>query len=278
LVGAGADEVLDLVARTFLDNGDRVVTLAPTYSMYRIGAESMGATVTVVPYGPAPDFSLPLDALLRAAEGAKGLYVCAPNNPTGTLSSADEMCALVARAPCMVVVDEAYHEFCGQTVAGLVERAPHLVVVRTLSKAFALAGARVGYGIAAPETIGLLNRVRPPNSVSSMGGLLAEEALRRAGEMRERVRNLLDAKERLAGALGELGLECLPSRTNFFLVAWRDEPAAAAAHEALLRQGLVTRRFAGSPYLSRYLRVTVRSEPENARLVAALAALCTTRR
>jgi histidinol-phosphate aminotransferase len=177
----------------------------------------------------------------------------------------------------MVVVDEAYHEFCGQTVAGLVERAPHLVVVRTLSKAFALAGARVGYAIAAPETIGLLNRVRPPNSVSSMGGLLAEEALRRPGEMHERVRFLRDAKERLAGALGELGLECLPSRTNFFLVAWRDEPAAAAAHEALLRQGLVTRRFAGSPYLSRYLRVTVRAEPENAHLVAALAALRTTR-
>src|SRR5262249_55218864 len=102
IVGAGADEILDIVARTFLDNGDRVVTLAPTYSMYRISAESMGATVVRVPYEDEPEFRLPVDNLLRAARDAKLLYVCAPNNPTGMLPAAEEMRRLIVQAPCMV--------------------------------------------------------------------------------------------------------------------------------------------------------------------------------
>jgi histidinol-phosphate aminotransferase len=273
IVGAGADEILDLVARTFLNNGDRVVIPVPTYSMYRIGAESMGATVITVPYGPAPGFGLPVDELLQAARGAKLLYVCAPNNPTGTLPAPDDLHALVSRAPCMVVVDEAYYEFCGQTVVGLVEQAPHVIVVRTLSKAFSLAGGRLGYAIAAPRAIDLLNRVRPPNSVSYITALLAEEALRRTGEMRERVRVLLAEKARLEDALRAAGVECLPSRTNFFLTAWPDAASAEAVHEALLAEGLVLRRFAANPRLARYLRITVRAAGQNTRLIAALTAL-----
>ncbi len=272
IVGAGADEVLDIIARTFLDNGDRVVTLAPTYSMYRIGGESMGATVVRVPYGPAPEFALPVDELVRAAQGAKLLYVCAPNNPTGMMPQAAEMADLIARAPCMVVVDEAYFEFCGQTVAGLVARAPHLIVVRTLSKAFSLAGGRLGYGIAAPETIALLNRVRPPNSVAYITALLAEEALRRTDDMRARVALLLAEVARLSTALRDLGLQPLDSRTNFLLIPWRDQTVAAHVHQALLAQGLVVRRFEGNPLMARYLRVSVRTASDNDLLVAALAA------
>ncbi len=271
IIGAGADEVLDIVAKTFLDNGDHVVTLTPTYSMYRIGAEIMGATVRRVAYEAAPEFTLPLEELLAAAAGARLLYLCAPNNPTGALPSPETLTEVIRRVPCAVVVDEAYFEFCGHTVAGLIARYPHLIVVRTLSKAFSLAGARLGYGLADPETIGLLSRVRPPNSVAYTTVLLAEEGLRRAAEMRQRVSTLLDEKERLTAALRGLGLAPLPSQANFFLLPWPDERRAAEVHEALRRQGLVLRRFEGSPSLGNYLRVTVRSTEQNDRLIAALA-------
>ena len=243
IVGAGADEVLDIIARTFLDNGDRVVTLFPTYAMYRIGAESMGATVARVPYGPAPTFALPVEAVLNAAKGAKIVYLCAPNNPTGVVPPLAELEALIAHAPCIVVVDEAYYEFCGQSVVAMVEHAAgRLIVVRTLSKAFSLAGGRLGYAVADPEIIELLNRVRPPNSVAYITTLLAEEALGRANEMRQRVATLLAERSRISEALGSLGLPPLPSSTNFLLIPLPDRQAAARAHEALRGQGLILRR------------------------------------
>ena len=268
VIGAGADEVLDVVAKTFLDAGDTVVIPTPTYALYRIVSQTMDAPVRALP--PRPDLRFDLDALAAAAQGAKAVFLCNPNNPTGRVLPAEAVAALVRRVRCLVVVDEAYAEFSGESVLPLVSEEPRLIVVRTLSKAFSLAGARIGYAACAPQTAELLNRMRPPNSVSYVSALLAEAAVRDLPAMRRAVAALIAERERLAAALAELGLEVTPSVTNFVLARWPSPESAARTHAACLSQGLVLRSYPDHPLLAGYLRMTARTPGENARLIATL--------
>lgn len=268
IVGAGADEILDITTKTFLDNGDRVVVSVPTYSMYPIVSEQMGATVRRVPL--KADFAPDVDAILAAARGAKIIWHCNPNSPTGNATDPADIERLIADAPCMVVVDEAYAEYSGWSAVPLIAQYPNLVVVRTMSKAFGMAGMRLACGIAAPDVIGMMNRVRPPNSVSRVTARVGASALRDPKSMRANVRAVVTQREPFADALWELGAHVYPSVTNFLLTRWQSPAEAQAVYDWLEARGMVVRNFSEHPLLPGHLRITVRTPEENARLLAAL--------
>lgn len=265
VVGAGADELLDMLAKVYLDPGDTAVTTAPTYSMYGVVTAVMGARLVAVE--DRSDFGLDLRALIAAARTAKLVWLCHPNNPTGAPRPLDAIAELAAAVPCPVVVDEAYFEFDGTTAASLIARSDNIIVLRTLSKAFGLAGARVGYALAAPDVARWLNRVRPPNSVGSLSVALAAVALQDLPRLRQNVATILGNREALAADLRRLGLRLFPSATNFLLA---EVPQARAVAQALLRQGIVVRDVSARPLLAGCLRFTVRTPEQNQRLVAAL--------
>lgn len=268
IIGAGADEILDITTKTFLDNGDRVIVSVPTYSMYPIVSEQMGATVQRVPL--RPDFAPDIDGILAAAQGAKIIWHCNPNSPTGNVTDPAEMERLIANAPCIVVVDEAYAEYVGWSAVPLIATYPNVIVVRTMSKAFGMAGLRLGCGLAAPDVIGMMNRVRPPNSVSRVTARVGAAALRDPDAMRANVATIVTLREPFADALWEIGAHVYPSMTNFLLTRWESPAVAQSVYDWLEARGMVVRNFSAHPLLPGHLRITVRTADENARLIAAL--------
>jgi histidinol-phosphate aminotransferase len=281
LVGAGADEVLDLVAKAFLPPGADAVIPTPTYAMYHVLTEQRPARPVHVPRRSASeDYALDLPAVLAAARGAAILWLCSPNNPTG-LPERDGIIADLLRdlragaerdgrvAP-IVVLDEAYAEFAGASLVGLRDAYARLIVVRTASKAYALAGLRVGFAIARHETILQMEPYRPPGSVSVPSVAVVAAALRDAVALQENVLRVVAERERLASALATLGAPPGPSVTNFLLVPFGDRARAVAAANGLLRRGLVPRTFGPHHALAACLRFTVRAPAQDDRLLAAL--------
>ncbi len=268
IIGAGADEILDIVTKTFLDNGDRVIVSAPTYSMYPIVSEQMGAIVQRVPL--KADFAPDIDGILAAAPGAKIIWHCNPNSPTGNATDPVDMERLIADAPCMVVVDEAYAEYIGWSAVPIIANYPNLIVVRTMSKAFGMAGMRLACGVAAPDVIGMMNRVRPPNSVSRVTARVGASALRDIPAMQANVAAVIAQREPFADALWECGAHVYPSVTNFVLTRWESPAVAQSVYDWLEAHGMVVRNFSQHPLLPGHLRITIRTAEENARLLAAL--------
>jgi histidinol-phosphate aminotransferase len=267
VVGAGADEVLDIVAKAFIDNGDPTVASAPTYAMYSIVTAQLGGTVRPVPL--REDCGPDVDGLLAAAGDAKILWVCNPNSPTTNSADPADVERLVRDAPCMVVIDEAYAEFAGWSATPLVAANPNLIVVKTMSKAFSMAGMRLGWAVAQPAVIELLNRVRPPNSVSYVTARLGAAALRDLDTMRANVRTVLAQRQSLADGLREAGAHVYRSDTNFLLTGWGAPEESQSLHDWLEARGIVVRNLSGHPLLPGHLRLTVRTAIQNARLLAA---------
>ena len=277
LVGAGADEVLDIIAKTFLPSGGRAIVPIPTYSMYGVLSTQRGATLDAVLRRPADEgFGLDLGRMLPRLPGANVVWLCAPNNPTGAAEPIavieqvlDTAAALGSQAP-MVVVDEAYAEFSPETSISLIDRYPGLIVVRTVSKAFALAGMRVGYAVAQRPTIERLERLRPPGSISTVSATVAAAALRAPEQARQNAADLGRERDWLARRLADTRLPAYPSITNFLLVPVGSVAAAEDLTEGLLRAGIVTRTFGPANPLRGHLRFTVRTRMENERLLGVL--------
>ncbi|HEY9287297.1 MAG TPA: histidinol-phosphate transaminase [Candidatus Dormibacteraeota bacterium] len=261
-VGAGADEVLDMVGRSFIAEAARAVISRPTYPMFTVLTELAGGALDAV---PAIDLHLDRSAFVEHAREAKLTWLANPNNPTGELVPLDFIEHVAASSSGVVVVDEAYYELSGVTAVGLIDRFPNLVVVRTLSKGFSLAGARVGYALAGPSIGSVLRRVRPPGSVSVTSAALGVLALQDVDGMRQRVALIKSERERLRSQLTSVGFEVRESAANFLLLR-----TGRQAAPALLREGLVVRTFASNSPLADYIRVTVRRPEQNARLVSAL--------
>ena len=280
LVGAGADEILDLCAKAFLTQRSRAVVPAPTYAMYRVVTEQRGAVVVAVPrLGRDEGYRLDLDATRAAAADAGIVWLCSPNNPTGLPEPPGAIADLLAgvagdaaatgRPPATVVLDEAYAEFVSATLLALRHEHPNLVVVRTASKAYALAGLRVGFAVARPETIARIAPYRPPGSVSTISVSVVTAALADPRGMAANVARVDAERERLSAALREAGWDVGPSVTNFLLVDFGTPDRAAAAATGMLRRGLVPRTFAASHPLAHCLRLTIRDAAGNDRLIAA---------
>src|SRR6266852_2751054 len=250
-VGAGADEILDLIAKAYIDASARVVLSHPTYPMFRILTEMAGGSIDEV---RAINLHLDGGGFLEHVRGARLTWLCNPNNPTGELLPLDFVQEVGLGTDGVLVADEAYFETSGVSALPLIERLPNLVVVRTLSKAFGLAGVRVGYALAGAAISETLRRVRPPGSISVVSEALAVRALSDQPGMHRRVAQIIEARQALRDDLSRIGLEVLSSAGNFLLVrAGRD------AASMLLRRGLVVRTFpAGSP-VDGYIRITVRT-------------------
>jgi histidinol-phosphate aminotransferase len=286
LVGAGADEILDIVAKACIPPGGRAVVPTPTYAMYRVLTEQRGAVVVAVPrLGEAAGWALDTTATRVAASDAAVVWLCSPNNPTalpepdGTirdlLDGLAEDAAAARRAVPMVVLDEAYAEFVGTSLIGLRNDHPNLLVVRTASKAYALAGLRVGFAVARPEVIAALNPYRPPGSVSTVSVTLVTEALRDPTILDANLGRVAIERTRLSDALRGLGWSVGPSVTNFLLVDFGSVERAATVAEHLLAKGLVPRTFGAPHPLADHLRLTIRDPEENDRLIAAATAIDT---
>ena len=279
VVGAGADEILDVIAKTFLAEGARAVIPVPTYAMYRVLTEQRAAEVVPVPrLGPGEGYALDLPRMREAAREAALLWLCSPNNPTAlpepdgaieTFLGMLEADAAPDRPAPVVVLDEAYAEFVGRSVADLRFAHPNLIVIRTASKAYALAGLRVGFAIARPDLVARMNAIRPPASISTVSATVVTEALNDDALAVTNVARVVAERERLTRALSEIGWSVGPSVTNFVLVDLGSVGRAAAAAETLLRRGLVPRTFPDTHPLADHLRLTVRSPEEDDRLIDA---------
>jgi histidinol-phosphate aminotransferase len=280
LVGAGADEILDIAAKAFLPAGGRAVVPTPTYAMYRVITEQRGAEVIALPRRPADEgWALDLAAVREAARDADVVWLCSPNNPTGLAEPEGAIELLLdglrrdagedRRPAPAVVLDEAYAEFVGASLSPLRRTYPRLVVVRTASKAYALAGLRVGFAVAVPDTIAEMALFRPPGSVATTSVRVVTEAFRTPGLITANLDRVERERRRLTDGLRDAGWNVGPSVTNFVLADLGSPERAASTAEALLRRGLVPRTFAFGHPLAGYLRVTVRDEAENDRLIAA---------
>jgi histidinol-phosphate aminotransferase len=278
LVGRGSDEGIDLLVRAFCAAGrDRILVCPPTFGMYRVAASIQGAGVTEVPLDRERGFALDAEGVAAAwTPGLKIAFLCSPNNPTGNLldqrSVARVLEALAGRA--LVVVDEAYAEFAPHSsLVPWLARYPHLVILRTLSKAYGLAGARLGAVLAAPEIVELLRRMIPPYALTVPTIEAGLSALSPAGleRCRARVDTLIEERGRLATALATMPLveKVWPSDANFLLVECADAGRMLAAG---IRGGLLVRDVRRQPGLERCLRITVGTPAENARLIASLEA------
>jgi len=282
VVGAGADEILDIIGKVFLPAGGAAVIPVPSYAMYRVITEQRAARAIAVPRRPASDgYALDVRAVRAAVAeaAAQVVWLCSPNNPTGLPEPAGAVADLLAgltadaaaahREPPVVVLDEAYAEFVGRTLVGLRRRYPNLIVVRTASKAYALAGLRVGFALAVPAIVARLDPVRPPGSVSTVSVTIVTEALLDPTLAADNAARVRADRDRLRGALIGLGWRVGRSVTNFLLVDFDSPERAAATAAALLQRGLVPRTFPSTHPLADHLRLTVRDATQNARLVAA---------
>ncbi|HEX5823598.1 MAG TPA: histidinol-phosphate transaminase [Candidatus Limnocylindrales bacterium] len=280
LVGAGADEILDLIGKAFLPPGGRAVIPAPSYAMYRVVTEQRGAAAVLVPrLGPEAGWAFDEAPVRAAASTADLVWLCSPNNPTALPEPEGAIARLLVaiaadatatdRSPAIVALDEAYAEFAGHSLLDLRFEHPNLVVVRTASKAYGLAGLRVGFAIARPETIARIAPYRPPGSVSTVSVTVVTEALADPAGMAANVARVDAERDRLAAGLRDVGWNVGPSVTNFLLVDLGTPERAAAVATGMLQRGLVPRTFPAGHPLAQFLRLTIRDRAGNDRLIAA---------
>ena len=273
VLGNGSNDILELATQAFLRPGDQAVYSQHAFAVYPLATQARGATGVVV---PARKLAHDLAAMRAAITSrTRVVFVANPNNPTGTWIAPAAMREFVAGVPpeVLIVLDEAYSEYLdaaqyANSVAWIAEH-PNLLVSRTFSKAYGLAGLRVGYGIADPAVADMLNRVRQPFNVNSIAQAAAIAALADATYVEESARLNRSGLAQLAEGLAELGVGFVPSHGNFVLVHVGD---AAAVYEQLLRRGVIVRPVANYG-LPEHLRVTVGLAAENRRFLDALRAV-----
>ena len=269
-LGNGSNDILELAARAFLQAGESAVYARHSFAVYALATQAIGARAIVV---PAKQYGHDLDAMLAAiAPDTRMVFVANPNNPTGTFLPAPALEAFLGKVPSnvAVVLDEAYNEYLPPELrfdsTAWVRRVPNLILSRTLSKAYGLAGLRVGFALAQPPVTDLLNRVRQPFNVNSMAQAAAVAALGDQAFLNRSYELNRQGLERLQSAFARLGLEYVPSYGNFVLVRVGD---AQGVFERLLRLGVIVRPVANYG-LPEWLRVSIGLPQENDTFLAAL--------
>jgi histidinol-phosphate aminotransferase len=271
-LGNGSNDVLVLLAEAFLKPGVEAIYSQYAFAVYPIAVQAAAATGIVTPARPE-DLGHDLDAMARAiTPRTRLIFIANPNNPTGTWVPASPLRAFLARVPAhaLVVLDEAYFEYTRgmdlQDGVTWLEDFPNLVVVRTFSKAYGLAGVRVGYAVSHPSVADMLNRVRQAFNVSVVGLAGAAAALEDTAHLDQAVSTAVGERARVAARLGELGVRVLPSAGNFLLL--HAGPRAREKFDALLRQGVIVRPV-GNYHLPEHLRVTLGTPKQNDRFLSA---------
>lgn len=270
VAGNGSDELIDMLMRMFLGPGENIIIPAPTFGMYAVCAEVCGGAAIAVPRDE--DFEIDVEAVkLAIGPKTKAVFFASPNNPTGNIATEAQIRGLLDTGM-LVVVDETYYEFCGQTVLPLLQEYPNLVVLRTFSKWAGLAGLRIGLGVMDPDIAQSMMSMKPPYNVN----LAAEVALLASLEdqplLLERVQAIVAERDRMMGLLQEIpGIKPWPSQANFILIRL-PKGRGKEIFEDLCRRGIFLRYF-GSPPLQDYVRASVGLPFENDAVAEALAEL-----
>ncbi len=273
-LGNGSNDILELAARALVKAGESVVYSQYSFAVYPLATQAVGARAIVV---PAKEFGHDLDAMAAAiAPDTKLVFVANPNNPTGTFIDGDQIAAFLKKVPSQVVVvlDEAYTEYLPADkrydALAWVRQYPNLIVSRTFSQAYGLAGLRVGFGIAQPVLTDLLNRIRQPFNVNSLAQAAAVAALDDAAYLQESAQLNAEGYRQLTAAFEQMGIRYVPSFGNFVLFrAGDDDGAGARVNLALLKKGVIVRPV-GNYGLPQWLRVSIGLPQENAAFIAAL--------
>jgi len=273
VLGNGSNDVLELVALAFLGPGLSAVYSQHAFAVYPLATQARGARAIVV---PAREFGHDVEAMAAAiADDTRVVWIANPNNPTGTLVASERLEAFVRRVPerVIVVIDEAYNEYLhanlrSPTVAWL-KRHPNLVITRTFSKAYGLAGLRVGYSLAHPQVADVMNRVRQPFNVNGVALAAAVAALNDMEFVARSYADNLQGMRQIEEGARALGLEWIPSYGNFITIR---VGRAAEIYKRLLKRGVIVRPVGGAYQLPEHLRVTIGTAEENERFLAALVA------
>lgn len=268
LIGNGSSEILLALCQTFGGPGRSIVFPVPSFSMYGIYAQLTDSQA--VPVELNEDFSLLPEKIVQAAEqaDAKLIILCNPNNPTGTVIPMDDIEYIVSKAQCPVVVDEAYYEFYGQSAVQLMSKYNHLIVARTLSKAYGLAAIRVGYMLANTEIISMVDRVMMPYHMNALSLVTAQIVYQMRDEYMPLIEQIILERERLTALLQDLSeITVYPSETNFILIKMEK---ASELNAFLSAKNIGIRDFSKAPYLTNCIRVTVGTSLENDNLYKAI--------
>lgn len=269
-LGNGSDEAIDLLVRIFCEPGqDHILTLPPTYGMYQVSADIAGVEVREIPL--LPDFQPNVPAVLQAADiHSKLLFICSPNNPTGNDIRPEAIRRLAQHFPGIVVVDEAYIDFSDQPSAtALLPEFPNLVVLQTFSKAWGMAGIRLGMAFTAPAIIDLFNKVKAPYNINQLTQEKALDALRDTSAKDTMVQTILEERKQLIAALQALPFvqHIFPSHANFLLVRVQDPHAL---YRFLVQKGIIIRNRHNVLLCEGSVRITVGTPVENQALVQAM--------
>jgi histidinol-phosphate aminotransferase len=271
LAGNGSNELLQMTLLATLARGDSIVVPVPTFSLYRLQGVAMGATV-LEPRLPAPHFSLPVDEIVELirSHAPKVVVLCSPNNPTGNTHPIESVRPIIeASTAGLALLDEAYVEFSDQNYRSLLDEYENVALLRTFSKAWALAGARVGYMIARPQLIEQIGKVKLPYGLNILSETAALVALEYQDVLFEQVAEIIRQRERLFEALQSVpGVHPYPSCTNFILCRF-DQPTEEV-FDACLEAGILIRDVSHYPGLQGHLRISVGTEKENASLIEVL--------
>jgi histidinol-phosphate aminotransferase len=265
LLTNGADEAIDLLCRAYLDAGDEIIVVVPTFAMYEVFAQTTGAKVVRVPAGP--EFSFPGEAVVQAVNPrTKMVVIINPNNPTGqTANRADILKVLEAAPDAAVLLDEAYFDFYGQTLMDQIGKIPNLFVARTFSKAYGLAGMRLGVLAGDTEQISVLRRMCPPFNINTCALACLAEALADRQFVADYVQQVKISRAWLQQQLESLGFKCWPSQTNFLLCKFGDSKKVIL--EAMHASGISLR---DRPDCEGCARISIGKQHEMERVVDAL--------
>ena len=265
IAGNGSDDLLAMVARAFIGEKDTLCCPVPTYTLYETLVKIQGGKISGIPY--PPDYALP-EGIFRTR--ARVTMVASPNSPSGTSVPLDLLTRLADRARGVLVIDEAYADFAEENALSLARERENVIVLRTLSKSFSLAGMRIGLGFAHPRIIEGLNKVKDSYNMSRLGIAAGEAALQDIAWMERNAARIRATREQLAKALPAAGFTPFPSQANFVLARRSDGGTAGPAYKSLKRKKILVRYFDTSR-LSDCLRITVGTDAEIDALLSALA-------
>lgn len=264
VIGTGSDQLIQVLVNTFVGKGDKVICPAPSFSMYKLDTIIGGGTAVEILLKEENNFDYDIDEFISKAnsEAAKLLILCTPNNPTGNLLPLKEIEKVCSMCPnTVIVVDEAYGEFAGESAISLLPKFENLIVLRTFSKAYGLAGIRCGYSLSSREMATEINKVRPPYNISSLSQLVAKLVFEDREEIDKQIKYLIEQREYLSVELAKLNNVCVyPSGANYILVKLPDAKMVA---KELEKRGVLVRSFGDAPVLGKYIRISVGNKEQN---------------
>jgi histidinol-phosphate aminotransferase len=260
LVGNGSNELIQALLIVTVEKGKRVVFPQPTFALYKLLTSILGGDCDEV-YLTA-DLRFDVAKLLMAVQDADVTILCTPNNPTGTALTLDELRQILRAARGLVIVDEAYHEFSRRTVVPLLREFENLVVLRTFSKAMAMAGLRVGYLLSHPDIVGEIAKAKLPYNLNVFSMAAAEAAVEHFDLLKPQIDLLIDERERVFRRLNEIQtVRAYPSEANF--IAFETELSPGPIFDALYAEGILIRDISRYPMLSQFLRISIGTPAEN---------------